>query len=249
MKRSVFGLIREIDPADDRSWRNRIFLTFDIDWANDGVIADTLDIVERYEVPATWFITHRTDLLNRIRRNKLFDVGLHPNFNPLLGGDTSETKNAASVLLTLRELAPEATTVRSHSLVHSERLADLFATCGLRHVCNSFIPINQNNKIAPWQLWDGLTMVPHCWQDNVAMRLQIPFPGRGEAADHLVVCDFHPIHLCLNPAVLDRYESSRQLHQTPDRLIRYRFGGKGTRTRLLELLESNGSEPGYLKGS
>lgn len=241
MERDAFGLVREIDPADDRSWRNRIFLTFDIDWANDEVIADTVGLVERYDVPATWFITHRTKLLDRIRSNKRFDVGLHPNFNSLLDGDTAKASSAASVLLTLRELAPEATTVRSHSLAQSERLVDLFVAHGLRHASNAFIPIGRDNRIAPWRLWGGLTMVPHCWQDNVALKLDIPFPDRADASRHLIVCDFHPIHVFLNTEDLDRYERTRQLHQEPDRLVGHRFGGEGTRSRLLALLESGGS--------
>lgn len=53
----------------------------------------------------------------------------------------------------------------------------------------------------------------------------------------LKVFDFHPIHVFLNTESLDRYERTRPLHQNPKELIKHRYQGDGTRSRLIELLE------------
>ena len=82
---SRFGLIREIRPERPETWRGRVFLTLDLDWACDGVLEDTIDLVEGEDVSATWFVTHDTPLLERIRSNPRFELGIHPNFNGLLG--------------------------------------------------------------------------------------------------------------------------------------------------------------------
>src|SRR5688572_22770431 len=82
-----FGRISEIRPDDEASWRDRIFLTIDIDWASDEVIADTAALVEEAGVAATWFVTHDTPQIGRLRANPLFELGIHPNFNFLLDGD------------------------------------------------------------------------------------------------------------------------------------------------------------------
>ncbi|MER1967972.1 hypothetical protein [Castellaniella sp. GW247-6E4] len=237
MSSSTFGLIRDINPKNDESWRNRVFLTFDIDWAHDTVIEDTLALLEQYDVPVTWFATHRTEVLDRIRSNVKFDVGIHPNFNPLLEGSSGGASSAASVLQSTIDIAPQATAVRSHSLVHSERLASLFISHNLRYCCNAFIPLGGSNRIAPWELWGELVMVPHCWQDNVALMMNMRVPTPPDANDQLIVVNFHPIHVFLNTEDLGRYERTRPIHQKPLELIRQRFKGYGTRNRLIELLE------------
>jgi len=58
-----------------------IYLTFDLDWACDCVIEDTLLLLEHENVPATIFVTHDTPLLKRMRENPNIELGVHPNFN------------------------------------------------------------------------------------------------------------------------------------------------------------------------
>lgn len=64
-------------------YQKTIYLTFDIDWAHDTILEYTVDLLEKHEVAATFFVTHDTPVLNRLRDNPLFELGIHPNFNPL----------------------------------------------------------------------------------------------------------------------------------------------------------------------
>lgn len=48
-----FGLVGEINPFVSASFE-KIFLTFDIDWASDAVLEYCIDIVEQANVKATW---------------------------------------------------------------------------------------------------------------------------------------------------------------------------------------------------
>ena len=41
-----FANISSINPLDESSWRNKIFLTIDLDWAHDDVIRDTFDLIK-----------------------------------------------------------------------------------------------------------------------------------------------------------------------------------------------------------
>lgn len=65
-------------------------------------------------------------------------------------------------------------------------------------------------------MFEQITVVPHCWQDNVSLRMNLAFPTHTDSVRHLVVYDFHPIHVFLNTEHLDRYEGTRRLHQMPD---------------------------------
>ncbi|MBA3593218.1 MAG: hypothetical protein H0W47_05405 [Polaromonas sp.] len=238
-----FGLINEIDVDDEASWKGRIFLSFDVDWAHDDVITDTLSLLEGHAVPATWFITHQSPAVQRLVGSGRHQVGIHPNFNPLLGGDLTAGTNAGDVLSVLHDLAPSAKAVRSHSLTQSERLVDLFISRGITHASNVFIPFNRISRLTPWRLWGGLTVVPHCWQDNVAMKMALNIPTLEDARESLIIFNFHPIHVFLNSEEVERYERTRHLHQTPGEMIKHRYEGEGTRSSLMKVLNfgRNGS--------
>jgi len=75
-----FQQIQMINISDEQSWKDKVFITMDLDWACDDVLNDTIDLVERYDVAVTWFVTHDTPVLERLRENPKFELGLHPNF-------------------------------------------------------------------------------------------------------------------------------------------------------------------------
>ncbi|TSE31339.1 hypothetical protein LCC91_03300 [Tepidimonas taiwanensis] len=80
--------ISEIKPDDPSAWEDRLFLTIDIDWVHDTVLADMIDLLDRFDVHATWFVTHDTPLLERLRDNPRYELGIHPKEvlnNPVSG--------------------------------------------------------------------------------------------------------------------------------------------------------------------
>jgi hypothetical protein len=234
---SRFGRISEVDLSNPGSWRNRIFVTFDIDWAADEVLGDTVDLVERSGVPATWFATHDTPVLKRILDNPSFEVGLHPNFNLLLAGDRANGADAEQVLDRLLAFVPQARSIRSHSLVQGGRLLQLFQSKGLTHDSNTFIPSQSGMEVRPWEDWFGMIRVPFFWEDDFwcATPEEAPFADL-LSRDGLLGFNFHPIHVFLNTETLDRYEAAREHFRRPRDLLGLRYEGEGVRSRLCELL-------------
>ena len=120
-----FGKVLEIDLEDSLT-NEKIYLSIDIDWACDEVIKYRLDLVERLGVKATWFFTRTRCYLIVLGRTFTLKSGVHPNFNFLLDGDFRNGKNAEEVIERLIKIIPDAKSIRSHFLVQSERLSDLF---------------------------------------------------------------------------------------------------------------------------
>jgi hypothetical protein len=239
---SSFDTIRSVAADNDSTWRDKVFLTFDIDWAHDEVLSDTIDLVERTDVAATWFVTHDTPLLDRLRGNPKFELGIHPNFNFLLQGDDRNGRTAQEVVDRVRMIVPDALSIRSHSMAQSSQLLDLFAREGLSHDCNHFIPAHVDIELKCWLLWNGMVRVPYFWEDDLAC-VNADSASRNNMTDlvrrpGLRVFDFHPIHVFLNTEHLSRYQHTRPLHDKPDELIRQRHEGEGTRTLLMDLLQS-----------
>ena len=235
---ATFSRISSIKPHTTATWKGGVFLSFDMDWAHDEVLADTIKIVRDAGVSSTWFVTHNTPLLPQLRSLSGAELGIHPNFNPLLDGPVVGSENTAEkVIQKVMSIVPEARVIRSHSLTQNERLVDLFRLSGLTHISNSFVPHGCGFETKPFHIWDEMVVVPHCWQDNVALNMPLPFPTDEELHSGFHVFDFHPIHVFLNTEHLDRYERTRILHRKPGELIKHRYDGEGTRTRLLQLLK------------
>lgn len=233
-----FGRIGDIDPARPQTWEGRLFLTLDLDWAIDAAIERCLDAVEDAGVAATIFVTHDTPLLARMRRNPRLELGLHPNFNPLLEG-TPGAGSSAQVMRELQRLVPEARVVRSHSMTQSSRLLDLFIECGMTHDSNHFLPAHAGIALRPYKHWkSALTRVPYFWEDDVDLEYA---SGRtvlelAREAAGLKVFDFHPIHVALNTPSLAYYERTREAHGSREALHDAAWRGDGVRGHLEALL-------------
>lgn len=239
------AVIQSIVAEAPQTWQGRCFITFDIDWACDAVLEDTMALVADADAAATWFVTHDTGLLRSLFSNPKWELGIHPNFNPLLDGTARPGLNAGMVISDLMDIVPTAKSVRSHSMTQSSRLLDKFLSAGLTHDVNHFIPSGCNVSMKPWRHWNGLLRVPYIWEDDVHCAYSgtsQPEPEPSSSATvvegGLRVFDFHPVHVFLNTESLDRYERTRSIHHNPAELIKYRFSGYGTRNRLLALLGS-----------
>lgn len=228
-------IISNINP-ENNDWDDKVYITFDIDWAHDEVLSSTIDLVEYYDVCATWFVTHQTPALQRLKKNPKFELGIHPNFNFLLSGDNKVGINSEMIIDQSLELVADAVSVRSHSMTQNSFLLQLFKDKGLTHDCNHFIPYQADVELKPWKLWNGLIKCPYFWEDDIDclyddLTIEKTFDCRG-----IKIYDFHPIHIFLNTEKIDRYQNSRSLHQKPDELKNFINDKYGVKDQLIKLL-------------
>ena len=237
-KNKTFELLNSVAYDDRNSYEDKLFLTFDIDWAHDQIIEDVLQLLSRYIVPVTIFATHKTKILSSCSLLKdRIEIGLHPNFNHLLWSE-SNGKNFSIVCSDLKEIYPNATSVRSHSLCFGSLIQTAYEALGITHDSSMMIPYQYNNfDLFPFKMWDGLVRVPYFFCDYLTVMTTDAPINTLASRRGLKVFDFHPIHVFLNTESLDRYERTRPLHHNPKELIKHRYQGYGTRNRLIELLE------------
>lgn len=235
-----FELIKDIDINNAKSWQDKIFLTFDLDWCSDEVLSYNLDIIEEYNITATFFITHETKLLKRMRKNPNIELGIHPNFNFLLSGDFRQGKNIEEIVEYYKSMVPDALSVRSHSMTQSSIILDCFEKFSLTHDSNTFIPFSSGMINTPYFHWTKkLTKIPYFWEDDVHCLYDwkwdvnnfIQYKG-------IRVFDFHPIHVFLNTERLDRYENARgDLHNFDVLKQHVNNTNYGTKNFLIDLIE------------
>lgn len=201
--------------------KKRIFLTFDMEWANDEVLNWFYEILCKYDIRGTINVTHRTKLIEEWRKEGRLEFGIHPNFNKFLSGDG--TGNFKTVIKDLKEIVPDAITVRSHSLVSSNVLSKAFSEFGFKYESNTFITPNCSINIFPQIDVFGLTQVPIVFEDDLFLASgQNTLPSW--YLDNLnmeLVFNFHPIHLFLNTDNMQRYELAKVYNSDYRRLKEY----------------------------
>lgn len=89
--------LSSIQVGAEADWSGAPYLSIDIDWAHDDVLADTIDLVEECRLPVTWLVTHDTTLLARLRGNPYFELGIDSVFSILPSCDDCAGRDAEEV--------------------------------------------------------------------------------------------------------------------------------------------------------
>jgi hypothetical protein len=220
----MFEKIKNINLMSKESWVKNNFLTFDLDWCCDEVLNYTLDIIEKYNLKSTFFITHKTILLSRMQTNNNIELGIHPNFNHLLTGDILYGKNVNEVVQYYKNIVQSATSARSHSMTQNSLILDAFESNNIKFDCNTFIPFSSKIETKPYKHWtNNLIKIPYFWEDDI----HCLYNWDWDVAQYLNykglnVFDFHPIHIFLNTETLDRYNIAKPYLQDYKKLCEFR---------------------------
>jgi hypothetical protein len=225
-------------------------LTLDIDWAPDCAIDWIARTLVQREVRATWFVTHLSPAVERLREcPDLFELGIHPNF---LAG-SSHGSTPVAVLNHCMELVPEASSLRTHALVQSTPiLAQVMSETPITADVSLFLPYAPSLRPVEYRVGgQALLRLPYFWEDDDEMQQTTPnwrLSSLLAIGPGLKVFDFHPIHVYMNGADMAPYRRLRshvpRLQDAGEADVRGLVrSGQGTRSLFLELVEHL-SQPG-----
>lgn len=219
-------------------------LTFDIDWAPQWCVEETLELLARHNVKATYFITHDCPSLRHIR-SEGHNLGLHPNLLPHSSHGTTPTE-AINFLL---QLAPEAQVIRTHALVQSSPiLYEIFKSFPqLKYDLSMLMYGFEHIGKFPWK-YDGVNFerINYNWEDDCAFFEDAFDWDSVESTPSTAIYDFHPIHVALNATSLRPYQDLKKAldgkaltQATRSDVLPLKNKQAGTRTLLSRLLEEN----------
>jgi hypothetical protein len=227
-----------LDPYD------QILVTLDVDWAPDFVIDYVSGLLIEKKVKSTWFITHDSPAIERLRQcPELFELGIHPNFKP----GSTHGDNPQEVIAHCLSLAPKAKSLRTHSLFQSTPILDLIIKeTPCTYDVSLFLPHTPCLRPVVYVRDVGrLIRIPYIWEDDFETSQSKPIwqiepllaIGQG-----LKVINFHPIHVYLNSKNLENYASLLQsggnyADLTEDLASLYVNPEVGTRTMFFETLD------------
>ena len=182
-------------------------ITLDTDWAPDFILEHVSEILTKRKIKATWFITNDSPFLEKLKQNSLFELGIHPNFDI----NSSQGKNPDEILKNLKNILPDAKSVRTHALLQSTHLLLKFHKYGIENDLSLFLS-KTPNIVPHFSKYFNLHRFPCFWEDDFYMKdneswsLQEPFfhkPG-------LQIFNFHPFHIYLNSNKMELYNSVKK---------------------------------------
>lgn len=178
-------------------------ITLDCDWAPDFVISYVAKILSDKGVKATWFVTNESPVLEDLRKNHLFELGIHPNF----GANSTQGIDPDSILTNLKKIVPTAKSVRSHSLIQSSHLIAKFHKYEIENDVSLFLPKTEN--LYPHHIKHiKLFRFPYFWEDDVEMEEGTECWSTNDPVYQLPglkIFNFHPIHIFLNSRTMNNY--------------------------------------------
>jgi len=179
-------------------------------------------------------------LIEKMRANPNIELGIHPNFNYLLAGDSRYGSNFNEVIHFYKKIIPEAVSVRSHSITQSSPICQGFLDNGINFDCNNFIPFKAGMVLKPFEFLENYIKLSYSWEDNVRFYYKEEWePGKYLGHEGLKIFAFHPIHIFLNTETQERYENARPYFQDFHKLKEFdNTKSFGTRDILIDLIKN-----------
>ncbi|MEW6470015.1 MAG: hypothetical protein AB1458_13890 [Bacteroidota bacterium] len=207
--------------------KNVISISMDMDWAPDEVVRYSLDILDRYGIRATLFMTNKLGI-----DVSPHEQGIHPNFTSI-----DFEKHIAERL----DDFPGTVGSRSHSFFFTERFRPLYEKYGIEYDSNVMMYRQKDihpYRIAPWTL-----EIPIFWMDNFYIEMEGEYPDYSLAkldvgSPGYKVFDFHPVHVFLNTCSIKEYQEAKVHYHNPEELKKLRnTRRRGTTDLFVSLLE------------
>jgi len=183
---------------------NQPIITLDVDWAPDFVIEYVADILMKKKIKSTWFVTHDSPIWDKLKENSLFELGWHPNFSE----NSSQGKDPDSVLTYLKNIIPNAKSIRTHSLVQSTHLLLKFQKYGIENDVSLHLE-KTSNLVPHYSKFLNLFRFPFFWGDGNEMaesNQNWSMDNSSYQTNGLKIFYFHPIHIFLNSKNWENYD-------------------------------------------
>lgn len=219
-------------------------ITLDNEWAPDFILSFVADILSKKSIKATWFVTNDSPYLKTLKKNKLFEIGIHPNFE----SNSTQGDDYDSILDNLKKIVPEAKSSRSHSLFQSSKILLKFKKYGIENDVSLFLPGIINSQ-PHYYKFANLYRFPFTWEDDDALLENDGLNIGKYNLRGLQIFNFHPIHIYLNLNNLVLYQKLKAdigiINLTEENIKQYINNGEGVKTFFLRLLDLINSKKSY----
>ncbi len=218
-----------------------VHITFDLDWCPDFMLEEVLQLLSQYKIKSTFFITHKTKLLNKIKTKH--NLGIHPNF---LG--SSSLNKHLKIVNSLIQIVPNAKFIRTHALhMNTNLIYEIFKN--FKSIKYDFSTLTYKSKyISEYNYYfnyEKINKINYNWEDSIAIHDKIKKWDKIVFFGNKNIYNFHPIHIFYNTKNFEHYleikKSIKNLNKLKLKDIDQTLINRGTgvKTFFLKLIKSN----------
>jgi hypothetical protein len=184
-------------------------LTFDVDWAPDWSVQETLEILAESGASATFFVTHASPTIGMIAAAG-HEIGIHPNFQRA----STQGTDPGRIVGNLLELVPDARVMRTHGLIQGSLLLSEVLRA-FPQICYDLSLLTYRFAHSGWFNWRlrdaGMQRINYVWEDDFAFEDVEHDWAEYRPISSVDVLDFHPIHISLNSRTGEKYERMKDM--------------------------------------
>lgn len=180
---------------------SNVLITVDADWAPDFMIEKISNIFLNNHVSATFFVTHKSDYLKDLIKDKNFEIGIH-FYKFAYKDDKSQKKHDEKLINFFSEICDfyktDITSNRFHRLQYSYRDYEFLRKLGIRNDLSSLL-FNQKNIEPHYNILYDILHLPYFFEDGICENIgnnyynEIDIFSKG-----MKIFNFHPLNTYIN---------------------------------------------------
>ncbi len=218
------------------------FITFDIDWAPDFTIKYCADLCIKYQTHCIFFATHNSPVIENLKNEELFEIGIHPNLNQ----NSSQGKNIEEILDNFKSFLPHASCMRTHSLYQSTPLFEKIAKHNpmIKYDFSTLMYKTQNLNSSYLYMSNKkvIKRIPFFFEDDVSFNDPTwDWPIDFNIKNGLKIFNFHPALVYLNSKDNNAYEKIKKnlINKKKENFEKLKFNKYGMNNYFIDLLKTN----------
>jgi len=206
--------------------------TSDMDWASEAALNIQQAIYDEFAVTPTYFVTHRSGLIEKLRAENRIELGIHPNFLP----NSSHGNSFEEVIDTVLKLVPDAKAFRAHRCFDVAIVTDMLFGRGILYDSNLITKLQPG--LAPILHESGMVRFPCFYEDGIHFKWKLSWDFAAYRglfdSPGLKIISAHPMITAMNVTTADcwaalkrKFPPARWIKMTEEELEQNRCAGPG----------------------
>jgi hypothetical protein len=217
-----------------------ICLTIDVDFAPEYMIKNIVDIIDEYDVNATFFATHNSGVLHDLEFEGKYEIGIHPN----LSNNSTQGAGVDEIVCNLKKEYPSSISNRFHKLDYQYSDFSVLKKNGFQSDVSRLL-YNSSYVLPSYQSDTNLVLLTYIWEDGICENAGFPMDisGIDLHSPGVKIINFHPLNVYLNVSTmykrlnfLNTINNSNLTCCPESHAEKYRYDGPGSYNVLKQLL-------------
>ena len=178
-----------------------VMMTVDADWAPEFMIKKISNIFLKNNISATFFVTHKSNFLKELVKEKNFEIGIH-FYKFAYKDEKAQKKHDEELINFYSEICDfyktDIISNRFHRLQYSYRDFEFLKNIGIKNDLSCLL-FNQKNIEPHYNILYDIIQLPYFFEDGICENIGGGFYSKIEIfSKGMKIFNFHPLNVYIN---------------------------------------------------